>query len=93
MKPNFALSLSFDGIRLLHRVSGGWHLVGEAAFAQKRLRVSVLTAISIVPQHFVAAKLRSLCSRFAIFPKNTTVSPPILGCPRFNPRARFLQRD
>lgn len=32
MKPNFALSLSFDGIRLLHRVSGGWHLVGEAAF-------------------------------------------------------------
>jgi len=32
MKPNFALSLSFDGIRLLHRVPGGWHLVGEAAF-------------------------------------------------------------
>lgn len=31
MKPNFALSLSFDGIRLLHRVSGGWHLVGEVA--------------------------------------------------------------
>ena len=31
MKPNFALSLSFDGIRLLHRIPGGWHLVGEAA--------------------------------------------------------------
>lgn len=30
MKPNFALSLSFDGIRLLHRAAGGWHLVGEA---------------------------------------------------------------
>ncbi|MEX3314887.1 hypothetical protein [Sulfitobacter sp. PS-8MA] len=29
MKPNFALSLSFDGIRLLHRVSDGWRLVGE----------------------------------------------------------------
>ena len=29
MKPNFALSLSFDGIRLLHRAAGGWHLVGE----------------------------------------------------------------
>lgn len=31
MKPNFALSLSFDGIRLLHRVASGWHLVGEVA--------------------------------------------------------------
>lgn len=31
MKPNFALSLSFDGLRLMHRVSGGWHLVGEVA--------------------------------------------------------------
>jgi len=29
MKPNFALTLSFDGIGLLHRVQGGWHLVGE----------------------------------------------------------------
>jgi hypothetical protein len=29
MKPNFALSLSFDGIRLLHRAAGGWTLVGE----------------------------------------------------------------
>ncbi len=31
MKPNFALSLSFEGISLLHRVPSGWHLVGEAA--------------------------------------------------------------
>src|SRR6056297_1506496 len=32
MKPNFALSLSFDGIRLLHRAGpSGWHLVGEVA--------------------------------------------------------------
>ncbi len=31
MKPNFALSLSVEGIRLLHRVTGGWHLVGEVA--------------------------------------------------------------
>lgn len=31
MKPNFALSLSFEGIRLLHRVSGGWRVIGEAA--------------------------------------------------------------
>ena len=29
MKPNFALTLSFDGIGLLHRVASGWHLVGE----------------------------------------------------------------
>ena len=31
MKPNFALSLSFDGLRLMHRVTGGWTLVGEVA--------------------------------------------------------------
>ena len=29
MKPNFALSLSFEGIALLHRADAGWHLVGE----------------------------------------------------------------
>ncbi len=35
MKPNFALSLSFEGIRLLHRTGSGpaaaWSLVGEVA--------------------------------------------------------------
>lgn len=31
MKPNFALSLSMDGIALLHRALPGWHLVGEVA--------------------------------------------------------------
>lgn len=31
MKPNFALTLSFDGIGLLHRAAAGWHLVGEVA--------------------------------------------------------------
>lgn len=31
MTPNFALSLSFEGIRLLHRVAGGWALAGEVS--------------------------------------------------------------
>lgn len=31
MKPNFALDLSHDGIRLLHRAPGGWRLVGDVA--------------------------------------------------------------
>lgn len=31
MKPNFALTLSFDGIGLLHRAFPGWHDVGEVA--------------------------------------------------------------
>ena len=31
MKPNFALSLSFDGIRLLHRAQDGWALAGDVA--------------------------------------------------------------
>ncbi|MBW4707790.1 hypothetical protein KX928_08325 [Roseobacter sp. YSTF-M11] len=29
MKPNFALSLSVEGVRLLLRAAGGWRLVGE----------------------------------------------------------------
>lgn len=50
MTPNFALSLSFEGLRLLHRVQGGWHLVGEVALdvddlgaALARLRAQALT--------------------------------------------------
>ncbi|WP_371223077.1 hypothetical protein [Roseovarius sp. 2305UL8-3] len=31
MKQNFALTLSFDGIGLLHRAFPGWHLVGDVA--------------------------------------------------------------
>lgn len=31
MKPNFALDLSHEGINLLHRSKGGWHLVGSVA--------------------------------------------------------------
>lgn len=31
MKPSFALSLSIEGIALLHRNAGGWHLVGQVA--------------------------------------------------------------
>ncbi len=29
MKPDFALSLSFEGISLLHRAAGGWRTVGD----------------------------------------------------------------
>ncbi|MCZ0813389.1 hypothetical protein N5A93_14200 [Roseovarius sp. EGI FJ00037] len=32
MKPNFALTLSFDGLALLHRAYPGWHSVGEVSF-------------------------------------------------------------
>ena len=31
MKPNFALSLSFEGIRLLHRAADGWRVVGAVS--------------------------------------------------------------
>jgi hypothetical protein len=37
MKPSFALSLSFEGIRLLHRAAGGWHLVGQASVSDPEL--------------------------------------------------------
>ena len=58
MKPNFALSLSFDGIRLLHRVPGGWHLVGEAAFDAEDL-AGELTMLRRTAQALDSSGLRS----------------------------------
>ncbi|WP_108386875.1 hypothetical protein [Yoonia sediminilitoris] len=37
MTTNFALSLSMEGIQLLHRVTGGWKLVGDASIEDPRL--------------------------------------------------------
>ncbi|MEQ9260291.1 MAG: hypothetical protein RIG84_14480, partial [Roseovarius sp.] len=37
MKPNFALTLSFKGIGLLHRTQPGWHLVGEVGLDSEDL--------------------------------------------------------
>lgn len=37
MKPNFALSLSQDGISLLHRAAEGWESVGKATLTQDDL--------------------------------------------------------
>lgn len=54
MKPNFALSLSFDGIRMLHRASAGWHLIGEvsleAADLGAELAVLRRTAMALNPR-------------------------------------------
>lgn len=54
MTPNFALSLSFEGIKLLHRVTGGWHLVGEVAIDDPELsdKMGMLrrTALALDPQ-------------------------------------------
>lgn len=41
MKPEFALSLSFDGIRLLHRAAGGWREVGAVDIATDDLTDSL----------------------------------------------------
>ena len=42
MKPNFALSLSFEGIRLLHRASDGWRRVGDVALDASDLATELL---------------------------------------------------
>ena len=53
MTPNFALSLSFEGIRLLHRAAGGWALVGDVSLEiedlQGALSVLLETAQAIDP--------------------------------------------
>lgn len=41
MKPNFALTLSFDGIRLMHRAFPGWHFVGEVSLDDSDLGASL----------------------------------------------------
>ncbi|OWU73120.1 hypothetical protein [Phaeobacter sp. 22II1-1F12B] len=41
MKPDFALSLTFDGITLLHRAAGGWRHVGDAGFDTPDLAAAV----------------------------------------------------
>jgi hypothetical protein len=41
MTPNFALSLSFDGLRLLHRINGGWALVGDVALDVPDLKAAM----------------------------------------------------
>lgn len=53
MKPNFALDLSQDGIRLLHRARRGWTLIGEvpldAPDMAEQLRILRETALSLDP--------------------------------------------
>lgn len=53
MKPNFALSLSSEGIKLLHRAAGGWREVDEVAVSSEDLagELAVLrkTAASLEP--------------------------------------------
>jgi hypothetical protein len=41
MKPNFALTLSFDGIGVLHRAFPGWHLVGDVALDSGNLQAEL----------------------------------------------------
>lgn len=41
MKPDFALTLSFEGITLLRRVSNGWALVGDVALDATDLRAAL----------------------------------------------------
>ena len=53
MKPSFALSLSFEGIRLLHRAAGGWRVVGEVELDSEdlaaELQVLRKTATALEP--------------------------------------------
>ncbi len=60
MTPNFALSLSFDGIRLLHRATDGWRDVGDVALDVPDLGAALAElrdqALSLSPDH-LACKL------------------------------------
>ncbi len=53
MTPNFALSLSAEGLRLLQRVPGGWHFAGEVDFDSDTLAKDIAalrqTALRLEP--------------------------------------------
>ncbi|MCY4291336.1 MAG: hypothetical protein OXC72_06200 [Roseovarius sp.] len=53
MKPNFALTMSFEGIGLLHRTERGWHLVGnvdlESPHLGSELTVLRSKALALAP--------------------------------------------
>ncbi|THH35660.1 hypothetical protein E4Z66_11225 [Aliishimia ponticola] len=53
MKANFALSLSFEGIRLLHRAAGGWRPVDEVNLSDPDLGTALAalrrTALALEP--------------------------------------------
>jgi len=50
MKPNFALTLSFEGISLLHRALQGWELVGEVPLDSNELpgELAKMRALALV---------------------------------------------
>ncbi|TDE40765.1 hypothetical protein [Antarcticimicrobium sediminis] len=54
MKPGFALSLSFEGISLLHRAAGGWRRVGDVTLDVPDLSVALNdlrdTALRLQPE-------------------------------------------
>ena len=58
MKQNFALTLSFDGIGLLHRAFPGWHLVGDVALDVDDLN-GELTSLRQTAQLLDASGLRT----------------------------------
>lgn len=58
MKPNFALSLTFEGISLLHRVDGGWHLAGSVALESTELATD-MAALRTRAGELDKAELRS----------------------------------
>ena len=58
MKPNFALTLSFEGIGLLHRAFPGWHLVDDVPLDSADL-AGDLAAMRIKAQALDATGLRS----------------------------------
>ncbi|MDX5350916.1 MAG: hypothetical protein LPK02_13260 [Rhodobacterales bacterium] len=62
MKPNFALTLSFDGIGLLHRVPGGWHMVGDVALDAPDLA----GALSVLRQTAIRLDSAGLRSKLVI---------------------------
>lgn len=60
MKPPFALSLSFDGIRLLHRAAGGWRVVGAVALDTEDMSADLAALRDAAGQLESAAPLTKL---------------------------------
>lgn len=82
MKSNFALSLSYEGIRLLHRAAGGWRVVGAVPLNAPDLAGDLATLRT------TAARLESSGLRTKVLLPNEQIKYLTVDTPDMNDAAR-----
>ncbi|MGC1506341.1 MAG: hypothetical protein WA782_19655 [Sulfitobacter sp.] len=82
MKPSFALSLSVQGIRLLHRAAGGWRIVGDVELDAEDM------AAELAVLRKTASDLEPGALHSKILLPNEQIKYLTIDTPGFDPSAR-----